>query len=181
MSNIKCCSKHQEYREFNRQHNGTCLYCLLDKGSWSEGGHSWEEIALSSRKVVQFGFLDAKNGKVYKWDQTKKGEITREGIREHYMSGVQMGNDELVDQPKGKNEIFPEGFDQAKYDNLVEFSREFIDSQEKNDKRYIDIDTQTLVYPLPENFVKFDLFCASSSSKKVLQRIYKMLKNEGLY
>jgi hypothetical protein len=181
MSNIKCCSKHQEYREFNRIHYGTCFYCLLDQGSWGQDATSWEEITVASGKVTQFGFLDAKNGMVYKWDQTKKGKSVKDEIRHLYMVGVQMGNDELVEQPKGKNEIFPEGFDQAKYDNLVEICREFFDSQVKNDKRYIDIDTQTFVNPLPENFVKSDCFCASRSSKKVLQRIRKMIENEGLY
>lgn len=185
MSNFKCCSKHQEYRAFNRIHYGNCLYCLLDKPVWSEEWDSWDQVAVRAGKITQMGFLDAKNGNVYKWKESaKKGKIVRDGIRirQLYMAGVQMWNDELAEWPKDKNEIFPEGFDQTKYDKIVNVLKDYFELEEISGKGYVDIDTLKIVYnPLPENVVKYDFICSSSLSKKVLKRISEMIENEGLY
>lgn len=137
MAEYKYCRRHPEYRNYNRTDHGTCFYCILDGVEQYEEAHNTlVNLMVRGSNITTFGYLDAFMGLVYKPPTLTNTPFTTTKVNplyNIYMSGVKMYKQELVEQPKHKSHIFPEGYNLEKYERLKEKLKEMFAMIEKED------------------------------------------------
>ena len=162
MSKYYCCKKHKKYREFQRLHYGTCIYCIMRAGDdeWDEEWVSWGEVAQRAVKISQMGFFDAKNGLVYK---PKKSS----DLYDIYMEGVKMWKKEIEEEEKDETECFPDGIDSKHFKKIIKKIKKILTMDYKTDEK----DTTTRVKGLGHYRKDYQPFkyCVDIHTCKILE------------
>lgn len=185
MAEYKYCTKHSQYREYNRTNFGICIYCIFDDhNNYRDFHDESNELVISGSNVMRMGYLDGVLGLVYEAQNVQNVSF----LYDIYMNGVKMWKEEIVELPKYKKDTFPTGYNQEKYDQLKAKIQEIFDDENSDGDYMVDIDTLEIINAediSEKEYRDINILCSrkAKNSKKythVLHVLYNMLYEDRI-